>query len=83
MMYAPDLSEWTFNRIMGLGDKEHNRILREKREAARPVLSDINKDIILWNIWVYYQKDLARQLSEQKKAGMAQAGFPQGDPDDE
>jgi len=83
MMYAPDLSEWTFNRIMGLGDKEHNRVLREKREAARPVLSDINKDIILWNIWVYYQKDLARQLSEQKKAGMAQAGFPQGDPDDE
>jgi len=83
MMYAPDLSAWAFNRIMGLGGKEHNRILREKREAARPVLSDINKEIILWNIWVYYQKDLARQLAEQNRMGMPRAGFPQGDPFDE
>ena len=74
MMYSPDLSEWSFNKIMGLGDKEHNRIVREKREAARPILSDTSKDVTLWNIWVYYQKDLARQLAAQKKPNMSMGG---------
>ena len=66
MMFSPDLSQWSFNRILGLGNKEHNRLVREKREASRPVLSDISGDITLWNVWVYYQKDIARQLAEKK-----------------
>ena len=32
MMYAPDLSQWMFNKMLGLGDMEHNRRLREERE---------------------------------------------------
>lgn len=75
MMYSPDLSEWQFNRMMGLGDMEHNRELREKREKARPILSDITKDILLWNIWIYYQKDVARMVAEQKKQTMGPGNF--------
>lgn len=65
MMLAPDLSGWHFNRMCGLGDKEHNRRVREERERKRPVLSDVNAEIPLWNIWVYYVKDL--QLKEEKQ----------------
>lgn len=83
MMHAPDLSQWMFNAMLGLGDKEHNRSLREKRENARPVLSDTSRDVVLWNIWVYYQKDVARMAAEQKKAGMGAGGFGAGTPDDD
>ncbi|MDL2233519.1 type IV secretory system conjugative DNA transfer family protein [Ruminococcaceae bacterium OttesenSCG-928-L11] len=83
MMNAPDISSWMFNAMMGLGDKEHNRALREKRFNARPILSDTSKDIILWNIWVYYQKDVARMVAEQKKAGAGPGGFGAGAPDDD
>jgi type IV secretion system protein VirD4 len=65
MMVAPDLSKWHFNRMMGLGDKEHNRKVREERERKRPVLNDPTVEIPLWNIWIYYTKDL--QLKEEKQ----------------
>lgn len=81
MMNAPDVSQWMFNAMLGLGDKEHNRILRENRFNARPILSDTKKDVVLWNIWVYYQKDVARMVAEQKKAGMA--GGMAAAPDDD
>lgn len=68
MMVAPDLSAWAFNRMMGLGDKEHNRHVREIREKRRTIRTDIREEVKLWNIWVYYQKDIARQLAEQQSA---------------
>ena len=51
--------------MCGLGDPEHNRKVRESREAARPVLSKKTGEIPLWNIWVYYTKDL--QLDVYKR----------------
>jgi type IV secretion system protein VirD4 len=66
LMYAPDLSEWYFNKMLGLGDEEHNRKLREERESKRPVITDTSKEITLWNIWIYYQKDIMRKLQQQK-----------------
>ncbi|WP_073028871.1 VirD4-like conjugal transfer protein, CD1115 family [Desulfosporosinus lacus] len=81
MMFSPDLSQWYFNQMMGMGDMEHNRKLREKREDARPVLSDISKDVLLWNIWVYYQKDVARMAAEQKKQAMGPGSFMAGEAD--
>jgi type IV secretion system protein VirD4 len=81
MMFSPDLSQWHFNKMMGMGDMEHNRKLREKRENARPVLSDISKDVMLWNIWVYYQKDVARMVAEQKKQAMGPGSFMDGESD--
>lgn len=52
MTHMPDISQWTFNRMLGLGDPEHNRIVRVKREARRPARP--NKPIKLWNIWKAY-----------------------------
>ena len=75
MMHSPDLSQWHFNRMLGLGDKEHNRRVREERQAKRPVVSSFTGDIPLWNIWVYYTKDL--QLKEERQRNQtfaAQAG---------
>ena len=69
MMYAPDLSKWLFNQMLGMGDMEHNRKLREERENKRPIITDTKQEIALWNIWVYYQKDIMRRLAQQKNAG--------------
>lgn len=75
MMNAPDLSGWYFNRMCGLGDKEHNRKVRVAREAARPILYSKEGDIPLWNIWVYYTKDLQFKESQQKAQALgAQMG---------
>jgi type IV secretion system protein VirD4 len=54
IMYSPDLSKWQFNKIFGLGDKEHNRKVRELRENRRKVRSASMEDIDLWGIWLYY-----------------------------
>lgn len=66
MMNAPDLSQWLFNRMLGLGDKEHNRRVREMREQARPIVSKKTEEIPLWNIWVYYTKDLQLKEAQQR-----------------
>lgn len=70
MMVSPDLSKWYFNRMLGLGDKEHNRRLREERERKRSVLTDSSGEIPLWNIWVYYIKDLQMKEERQSQPGM-------------
>ena len=66
MMYSPDLSQWYFNKMLGLGDPEHNRRVREERERKRPVITNPNEEIELWNIWVFYQKDIAAQSAADK-----------------
>lgn len=71
LMTAPDLSQWYFNKMCGLGNPEHNRQVRETREAARPIISKKTADIPLWNIWVYYTKDLQLKEAQQKSQAMA------------
>nr|WP_243641188.1 type IV secretory system conjugative DNA transfer family protein [Xylanivirga thermophila] len=53
IMYAPDISKSYFNKILGLGDKEHNRNIREVRENRRKV-RNIESDMKLWGIWDIY-----------------------------
>lgn len=53
IMYSPDLSEWFFNRLLGLGNKEHNRKVREHREEIRESRESKN-EIDTWNIWEYF-----------------------------
>lgn len=50
IMYSPDLSNWYFNKMFGLGDEEHNRMVREERENRRSerCCEDSPK---LWGIW--------------------------------
>lgn len=49
----PDLSKWKFNNLFGMGNEEHNRVLRIERESKRPV-KEI-EDIKLWGIWNMYR----------------------------
>ncbi len=55
IMYSPDLSKWKFNKIFGLGDKEHNRKVRQLRENRREVRSSSMKDMDLWGVWLITQ----------------------------
>ena len=54
VLYAPDLSKTVFNTMFGLGNEEHNRNVREKREQQRKV-SEYNGNMELWTIWLEYQ----------------------------
>ncbi len=49
----PDISKWKFNSLFGMGDQEHNRELRFKRESQRPIKEIEN--IKLWGIWNCYK----------------------------
>ncbi len=49
----PDLSKWSFNKILGLGNEEDNRLIRERVENNRKRLCI--EDIKLWRIWEDYK----------------------------
>lgn len=49
----PDLSKWKYNKILGLGNKEHNRKVRIEREKERPERE--LKKMQLWKIWRDYR----------------------------
>ncbi len=73
MMYAPDLSEWTFNKIYGLGGEDHNRKIREVRENRRKQRTTKNNEMDLWNIWTYYtaiceEQSLQRPLNNEMRS---------------
>lgn len=57
MMKIPDLAEWNFNKLFGLGNKEHNRKVREYRERQRPERQS-ESYIDLWNIWEFHKDQL-------------------------
>lgn len=65
MTQAPDLSKWYFNKMYGLGDEEHNRDVREKRENARK--QNEVKEVELWNI-ADVTKEVKKMLDEEKRA---------------
>lgn len=48
----PDLSQYKFNEMLGLGDKKRNTEIRELRENARNRREP--KAIELWGIWNEY-----------------------------
>lgn len=50
IMYAPDLSKYSFNQMLGLGDVEYNTKLRQLRESRRKV-KKIEGNMDLWNVW--------------------------------
>lgn len=54
IMESPDLSEWYFNTMFGMGDKEHNIKLRKYRNQARRVM-DISGKLNSWGIWNSYR----------------------------
>mgnify|MGYP007059335190 FL=1 len=48
----PDLSQYKFNAMLGLGDKKKNTEIRELRENSREQRKP--KKIELWGIWEEY-----------------------------
>ena len=65
MTNAPDLSRWYFNKMYGMGNEEHNRKLREKREAAR-VINEV-KQLELWDI-ADVTREVKKMMDEEKRA---------------
>lgn len=68
IMYAPDLSQWSFNERFGMGDEEHNRKLRMQRHSERKK-HEIS-GIELWGIWKKYQEMARMTLRKNAKMGM-------------
>lgn len=50
MMYSPDIAKTPFNRILGLGNKNHNQALFIKRNDERKSEKKI-LEIPIWRIW--------------------------------
>ena len=80
---APDLSKWNFNKLLGLGDKNWNIMVRQKREDARPIkkitpleLWDIDKQTMELK-----QKKKEQELEERRLNFMKRQGaieYPKG-----
>lgn len=69
IMYSPDLSEWSFNKVLGLGDKEHNRRIREIREKRRKSRTARISEMELWNIWQFYIATCEQQGQQPTNSG--------------
>lgn len=67
MSISDDLSKWYFNTMCGLGNKEHNRLIRQKRENERKTI-ELNKEIELWEIWEVYKFLIKNNLSKENEA---------------
>ena len=59
IFYSPDLSKWKFNKMFGLGDKEHNRKVIEVRQTKRPKKENSDIEIRLWQD---FNKNLYEEL---------------------
>ena len=80
---APDLSKWNFNKLLGLGDKNWNIKVRQKRENARQIkriapleLWDIDKQTMELK-----QKKKEQELEERRLNFMKRQGaieYPKG-----
>ena len=71
VMRSPDISEWLFNRMLGLGSKQHNTDLIMQDEENRPAFSG-KVQIKLWKPW--------ERLEEQPPAGVRTARVVQREP---
>jgi type IV secretion system protein VirD4 len=63
--YAPDLSKWYFNTLLGMGDEEHNRRIRLARENLRPARK-VTGNPELWGIWDKYIEIIRNEQKEKE-----------------
>lgn len=64
VMYSPDISQWTINTMLGMGDKSHNTRLIELDESARPERCGKSTEQLLWKPW----EEILRESSAQSAA---------------
>ncbi len=62
IMYAPDLSCIIFNKLYGLGDKEHNKQVMMSRQLRR---KEREPEVKYWNIWNFYSKRILDSEAQQ------------------
>jgi type IV secretion system protein VirD4 len=65
IFYAPDLSKWHFNSLLGLGDEDHNLRLKLARDNLRPARTVTNK-LELWGIWDEYIEIIQKEQKEKE-----------------
>lgn len=68
VMYSPDISKWTFNTMLGLGNKEHNTKLIDLDEKLRPERGGMSTQQNLWKPWEEQTESISertRSISEQ------------------
>ena len=65
IMYDPDLSQWYFNQLFGMGNPEFNRKLRIQRKAER-IEHEVSQEIALWGIWLVIISEIKRKQKEQE-----------------
>lgn len=62
VMVSPDISQWRYNEMLGLGDKMHNTRLIELSEASRPIRDGKTVVQKIWKPW----EDLNQPVEEQR-----------------
>ncbi len=67
-MMCADLSQWMFNKMLGLGDMEHNRRLQEEQEQKRPIITDTKQEIALGTSGFTTRKTSCAALHSKKGA---------------
>jgi len=51
--FAPDLSKYSLNAMLGLGNVKHNESVREFREKNRAVYNDVSQPVVMDGIWTH------------------------------
>lgn len=59
MMTALPLEKTLFNKMLGLGDKEHNQRVFKDRNERRPAANVTRQSDNLWGVWKEWQKPTA------------------------
>jgi type IV secretion system protein VirD4 len=68
IMYAPDLSQYTFNEFLGLGNEEFNKNIRLQRAAERKMREcPHDEKMELWGIWNVWKRKIDILIEEQER----------------
>lgn len=70
IMYAPDLSKWSFNDRFGMGSRRHNQKLRMQRREERSQTVREQEPVQLWGIWQKWKQQIlsaAKKKEEKQK----------------
>ncbi len=54
IMYSPDLSLWHFNKMLGLGNVEHNVLFIKKFKESRPIKNNRNVKMMIDKPWLNF-----------------------------
>lgn len=74
IMYAPDLSQYAMNEFLGMGDKEHNNRLRQRKaEEHKKNERPHNSKMELWGIWNVWKRHIDAQILKQQREKAAKA----------